>query len=848
MPVRLPVLLDADLSEKRRLHPTSGSVTPPRLTGGGEAALTLEEDEAEIAVHDWLALYTQRGLAGYYRVTNVADAVRKQVDVTMLHGIDILSDSVWPEQRDFSGTVAEFLTELLSHQTSLLKGVQPWRLGVCEDDGEYKTSLNYDNLLSLLEGLEEDGSDYRFVYDQSSFPWTLSRVRLPETPETEFRLTRNTRSATITYNDADLCTRLHLSVNVKTEDSATGTSENNAVIRTYNNETAQARYGIVVKTADIDTQDDIENELFPEADAWAGKFLAQRREPSVQIQIEGDELAELTGDNWDELDVGKLCRVALPSYGKSYLERVVSVTYPDPWGDPSRVTVSLANTLPRFSETLTDVRKTAARAARSVRRIGRSATTEKEKRFWKENVEYIGKALDGTGITTLYRAGIDMDAAGGVKIFSLEQGLQALYSGITVNAHKIELQVQESANLSSRITQTARSIEQIVTEIGADGTVTTASIVTAINNHKSSIKLNADTINLEGYVTATQLDTRLLSADQLFTQAGYAGTITSSAVYTGTLTTGRIRATTLSLFDGTDSYNVYGEKAVYIGSTQLGQYVLARGSGQLSIPDAVASFGTASASGGQITIPYTTMTGAAGSINFNIADTQYYQDGVSAARAGVTMSAGGWVYNSEEGELTNYIIATNGQSLEISQPTVSIAVSGGYAYAYVHDKNGGRHTAARVEVSTGGIRSSSLTGSSNSSSDISTWQSDADKSLSLSAKYGLITVIPNSGSAYDIAVNASGTYNAGWNGLITAANGSSASSYVQYSGKSAYNASLTRSGKTITGYIWLKNASGTWVRTREISIQAATTTTRVYYIGNDGDYYQYPAGKVIYTW
>lgn len=829
MPVRLPVLLDADLTEKRRLHPTSGSVTPPRLTGGGEASLTLEEDEAEIAVHDWLALYTQRGLAGYYRVTNVADAVHKQVDVTMLHGIDILSDSVWPEQRDFSGTVAEFLAALLSHQTSLIKGVQPWRLGVCEDDRDYKAkaSINYDNLLSLLEGLEEDGADYRFVYDQSSFPWTLSRVRLPEVPETEFRLTRNTRSATVTYNDADLCTRLHLSVNVKTEDSATGTSENNAVIRTYNNETAQARYGIVVKTADIDTQDDIENELFPEADAWAGKFLAQRREPSVQIQIEGDELAELTGDTWDEMDVGKLCRVALPSYGKSYLERVVSVTYPDPWGDPSRVTVSLANSLPRFSETLTDVRKTAARAARSVRRIGRSATTEKEKRFWKENVEYIGKALDGTGVTTLYRAGIDMDAAGGVKIFSLEQGLQALYSGITVNAHKIELQVQESANLSSRITQTARSIEQIVTEVGADGTVTTASIVTAINNHKSSIKLNADTINLEGYVTATMLDTAIAAIDS----------IVGDLDIHGSLTVGGNTYLSAAYVPENDGLNHLVASRYYVENYVDGY-----------VEDAVNAFGTPTASGGQISIPYTTIGGGSGSINFNIADTQYYQDGVSAARAGVTMSAGGWLYNSEEGELTNYIIATNGQSLEISQPTVSISVSGGYAYAYVHDKNGGRHTAARVEVSSGGIRSSSLTGSSNSSSDMSTWQSDADNTLSLSARYGLITVIPNSGSAYDIAVNALGTYNAGWNGLIAAANGSGASSYVQYSGKSGYNASLTRSGKTITGYIWLKNASGTWVRTREISIQAATTTARVYYIDNDGDYVQYPAGKVIYTW
>ena len=55
--------------------------------------------------------------------------------------------------------------------------------------------------------------------------------------------------------------------------------------------------------------------------------------------------------------------------------------------------------------------------------------------------------------------------------------------------------------------------------------------------------------------------------------------------------------------------------------------------GNADVGDAVSSFDTPTASGGTITIPYHTIDGGSGNITFNIADTQYYQQGVSAARS-----------------------------------------------------------------------------------------------------------------------------------------------------------------------------------------------------------------------
>lgn len=462
--MRYPGLLAADLTERERLKPMSGSLTV-KLVGASDAEMTLPEDGPAVQIHDLVSLYTDKGLAGIFRVTNVAQNYKKQIDVSLLHAIDLLSDSVWADQTDFEGTRAQYITALLNQQTTLINGVKPWVLGTCHDTETVKKAINYDRLSDLLEEMEEDGGQYYFTYDFSTWPWTVNYLEKPQNTVCEFRLARNVRTATVTYNDADLCTRLHLSVNVEKTvgEGDNATTETETKIKTYNNTEAQAVWGIVVKTADIDTKDDLTQETLPEADAWAMAFLARRRDPSVQIQIDGDELKALTGDTWDEYSVGKKCQVALPDYGSTFTERVVSVTYPDLFKDTKHVTVSLANNLPRFSESLTDARKKADQAQKKATTVGRGAAKAKDLTTWSQIVSYQGAALDGTGVMTLWQSGIDMDAQGGVRIFSLQEGLQALYAGIEVTASQIRAEV--SAGLSGMHSELLMTASQIKAEV-----------------------------------------------------------------------------------------------------------------------------------------------------------------------------------------------------------------------------------------------------------------------------------------------------------------------------------------------------------------------------------------------
>jgi hypothetical protein len=255
----------------------------------------------------------------------------------------------------------------------------------------------------------------------------------------------------------------------------------------------------------------------------------------------------------------------------------------------------------------------------------------------------------------LKAAGMDIDAQG--VITYAEDNVNMIGSKFTQTANRITQEVTDRSNadatLTSSIQQEADKISLIVQNVGANGTVTAASIVTAVNADGSSVVISADHVDLQAYVTATQLDTRMLNADALFSNTGYIGTIRASNMHAG----GNVVA------DGA----VIGA-GVYFGTSAP----------YTDVSKAISSIGTYSASGGQITIPTTRLDGTAGpDINFNIAATQFYQDAVAAAeRRGIA-----------EGEshftLTTVYVATNGRYVTtVSGSSLPLSNFGNYTLYY----------------------------------------------------------------------------------------------------------------------------------------------------------------------
>ena len=480
--VKKPVLLDANLADEKILHPGKGSLKL-QMDGVDEVTLTLEDRAETIPMHRWVKIWNGLGFVGYFRRTSRGRNIGTENSYTLRHGIDILQDSIWDAETTFNGTKTQFLTALLDKQTHLIQGPgdssprKPWVLGSCADTSTVKKDIKYDNLMDLFEEMTEEGGGYYFAYNQSVWPWQVSLVAKPSDAESEFRLNRNMDRCQIKDNDSEMCTRLILNVNQQVADTnlsqltgdGTNVTQNASVFRTYNNTTAQAAYGVIVKTADIDTTGDtFPSGPFPEADAWAADFLARRAEPLLQVDIDGEVLKGITGDSWDESKIGTMCRVSLPDYATAITERCVTVTYPDLYAAPERVTVSLANALPTFTRSMRETQKTVKKQGRS----GRSASRQAES--FSQHFQITDKAGN-----VLKQAGLHLDANG-----------MLVYADDNVNM------------VGSRFNVQADQIGMVVGTNQDGNYIKGGEIALSINGQTgaSKILLSADIIDIQGVV------------------------------------------------------------------------------------------------------------------------------------------------------------------------------------------------------------------------------------------------------------------------------------------------------------------------------------------------------------
>lgn len=200
---------------------------------------------------------------------------------------------------------------------------------------------------------------------------------------------------------------------------------------------------------------------------------------------------------------------------------------------------------------------------------------------------------------------------------SLGQG-ETLYSKISQTAEAITSEVTRATNaessMSSRITQTASEISSEVTNRQ-----------NADNQLSSRITQNATQIALK--VSAGDV------ATQLSVECGNVTISGGNLVVDGYVTASGLAATTVRVGGLVASADIDAQ-GVRADSIMLGN---------ANVANAVASFGQTTSSGGRINIPYTTLGGGTGTITFNIADTQFYRDGVAAARphslSSVTLSS-----------------------------------------------------------------------------------------------------------------------------------------------------------------------------------------------------------------
>ena len=227
-------------------------------------------------------------------------------------------------------------------------------------------------------------------------------------------------------------------------------------------------------------------------------------------------------------------------------------------------------------------------------------------------------------------------------------------SGVAISAQGTIIYANNNLNdMKASINTQADRISLVVEGTGANAHIKPAAIVASINGQTGSshILISADQIDIDGIVTA----------------------LTAKNVAVGDLDVAGETTLGDDVLCENDLTALGVIKAAAVGSQSGGGYVW--------LDDAVGSIGPATASGGQITIPWTKMDGTAGTaVNFNIADTQYYQDGVAAAELQGQTEAGVQI-NTEDGQIE--------RALNSATKAVSITAAASIAY----DSNTHQYTA-----------------------------------------------------------------------------------------------------------------------------------------------------------
>ena len=311
-----------------------------------------------------------------------------------------------------------------------------WAVGTVDATATIYMELGNSSLLDSISTMMQYIPDYQLEFKQNSASdWRVNIKARPSTPICEARLSRNMKSCDIAYDTKNICTRVYA-------EGLTDGHMDSANI---------SLYGIRSKTQSLG-----KDLTKAQKEAIVSSFLSNHDHPAVSVTISGAELSRITGLTIDKFAVGAVCRTAIPSLEQYVDEVIIEKSYSDIYATPEDVSFTLANAVPDLAIAMAAVTSTTGGGM-----AGKLAQTEKEnKRFethFNQTDEYF-------------------------KLIATDTEWNELGES-TITAY-------------GQITLTATSFEAVVANIGANGTITAASIALAINDSGSNAYINADHIYL----------------------------------------------------------------------------------------------------------------------------------------------------------------------------------------------------------------------------------------------------------------------------------------------------------------------------------------------------------------
>ena len=388
------------------------------------------------------------------------------------------------------------------------------------------------------------------------------------------------------------------------------------------------------------------------------------------------------------------------------------------------------------------------------------------------------------------------------RISATAESLTSVYSKTGIN------NLGQNETLYSKISQNA---QEITTKVSA------GDIASTINQTAQSVRISASKINLDGYVTASQLDAEKARFDNLVSGETGAETLVATNFYATYFYVGG-RMGTWQLPD--------------MGDASVDGSVLSASQLKLDHYHNI----TITESSGTVTVKIGKARSTEGAANFNIADTTFYKNAVSAARADgiatgethigtLRLNGNGTVANFSA-ELLKY-----GSTTEIEKNV--------YGYLYLNSSTYTRNTKAAVGRSNGSdmVASLPLTGYW----DAALGAGKSAMGVAVNGDTGKVYVSETSAKSVSITAKAGIIYNSSTHTYTATgsafADGIPMESKTAPSGTEAYEAGLAdgaSGSKKVTGAWVVLDQTGSYIFKSSGAKEWSSTTVRIYY--DDGTY------------
>lgn len=565
--MKLPRLM-VDGEYAHRITPISLSVANS-LQPLSTANMTLTHDEA-IHCGDWMQIFTPDGGSGYYRVGTVnIDSITGNQSVYLEQGACTLGDELIIDDVTMTDTVSNIISFVLGKQD-----VERWTVGTVEAPDTIYVDLGGFSLMDCLTTMMQYIPDYYLEFEQlSATDWRVNVRRRATEVLCEARLSRNLKTCSIGYSVASIVTRIYA------EGLPDGHLDSANV----------AVYGLHEETQSLGDGLSDAQKL-----AVATAYLNNHDHPTVSVSISGVELSQVTGLDIDSFQIGAVCRVVIPWLGITVDDVIIDKSYSDCFGNPQSVSVTLANAVPDLAIAMAAV--TGGGGGGGGGMAGGMKQAEKERKRFETHFEQTDEYF------RLLATDTQWDEMGA--------GTLTAYSQIVQNSSSIQGVVSDIASSGfSSITLLADSVR---TKVG------TGEVATELAVECGNVSITGGNLIVDGYVTATAFDGLTANFNNLVSGQAEATTL-ATAVLNGKI----VNATQGFTYKG----NTVSQRTIKM-STLASASVLC-----VSALTSNVDFNHAhgfSISGGVVTM------GGAVALNdssrsFNIADTAFYQSGVSAA-------------------------------------------------------------------------------------------------------------------------------------------------------------------------------------------------------------------------